>query len=134
VTPTDGSSSADAVALWDSEAATFDEAPDHGLLDAGVRAAWRSLLLDALPPAPASVADLGCGTGTLADRGPGRGVGDLRQNGGGRGGDVGAADATVGTVIPVAGIGGGRTPSSGSVTRRVPEGEVQVAVPSGARE
>jgi SAM-dependent methyltransferase len=66
VTPTDGSSSADAVALWDSEAATFDEAPDHGLLDAGVRAAWRSLLLDALPPAPASVADLGCGTGTLA--------------------------------------------------------------------
>jgi SAM-dependent methyltransferase len=66
VTPPDGSMSSYAVALWDSEAATFDEAPDHGLLDAGVRAAWRSLLLDALPPAPASVADLGCGTGTLA--------------------------------------------------------------------
>ncbi len=56
----------DAVALWNSEAPAFDEAPDHGLLDAGVRAAWRDLLLGVLPPAPARVADLGCGTGTLA--------------------------------------------------------------------
>ncbi|MFC4782992.1 class I SAM-dependent methyltransferase [Nocardioides sp. MAHUQ-72] len=52
--------------LWDAEAATFDEAPDHGLHDPGTREAWRALLLDALPPAPARVADLGCGTGTLA--------------------------------------------------------------------
>ncbi len=50
---------------WDAEAPTFDEAPDHGLRDAEVRAAWRSLLLDHLPPAPARVADLGSGTGTL---------------------------------------------------------------------
>lgn len=56
----------DAVALWDSEAPAFDEAPDHGLLDPTVRAAWRSLLLGVLPPPPAAVADLGCGTGTLA--------------------------------------------------------------------
>ena len=52
--------------LWDAEAAAFDEAADHGLLDAGVRDAWRTLLMGVLPPAPAAVADLGCGTGTLA--------------------------------------------------------------------
>ncbi|GAB3789489.1 class I SAM-dependent methyltransferase [Nocardioides ungokensis] len=52
--------------LWDAEAATFDEAADHGLRDATVRAAWRDLLLDALPAAPARVADLGSGTGTLS--------------------------------------------------------------------
>lgn len=56
----------DVVALWDAEAPSFDEAPDHGLRDPGVRAAWRALLLGVLPPAPADVADLGCGTGTLA--------------------------------------------------------------------
>jgi len=50
---------------WDDAAATFDEAPDHGLTDPAVRAAWRELLLGVLPPAPADVADLGCGTGTL---------------------------------------------------------------------
>jgi SAM-dependent methyltransferase len=53
-------------ALWDAEALTFDEAPDHGLADRETRAAWRELLLTHLPPAPARVADLGCGTGTLS--------------------------------------------------------------------
>ena len=52
--------------LWDDEAASFDEAADHGLRDPSVRAAWRELLLSALPPTPARVADLGCGTGTLS--------------------------------------------------------------------
>ena len=52
--------------LWDLEAPAFDEAPDHGLRDPEVRAAWRELLLDVLPAAPADVVDLGCGTGTLA--------------------------------------------------------------------
>lgn len=52
--------------LWDSEAATFDQAADHGLHDPAVRVAWRDLLLARLPPAPARVADLGCGTGTLS--------------------------------------------------------------------
>ena len=56
----------DPVAIWDAEAPTFDEAPDHGLLDADVRAAWRDLLLGVLPASPADVVDLGCGTGTLA--------------------------------------------------------------------
>lgn len=54
------------VAAWDAEARTFDEAPDHGLLDATVRTAWERLLTEKLPPAPARIADLGCGTGTLS--------------------------------------------------------------------
>ncbi|WP_377642395.1 class I SAM-dependent methyltransferase [Oryzobacter terrae] len=59
-------SDADGVALWDAEAAAFDEAPDHGLLDPAVRDAWRTLLTGVLPAPPAHVVDLGCGTGTLA--------------------------------------------------------------------
>jgi ubiquinone/menaquinone biosynthesis C-methylase UbiE len=51
---------------WDSQADTFDHQPDHGLLDPPVRQAWRRLLLAELPPAPAAIADLGCGTGTLS--------------------------------------------------------------------
>ncbi len=51
---------------WDREAETFDEASDHGLADPECREAWRSLLLEHLPPAPARIADLGCGTGTLS--------------------------------------------------------------------
>ncbi|MGA9746885.1 MAG: class I SAM-dependent methyltransferase [Nocardioides sp.] len=53
-------------ALWDAEAPTFDDEPDHGLGDPATRAAWRELLLEHLPPAPARIADLGCGTGTLS--------------------------------------------------------------------
>ncbi|MBE1499253.1 SAM-dependent methyltransferase [Amycolatopsis lexingtonensis] len=52
--------------IWDAEADTFDEQPDHGLRDPAVRAAWADLLLPVLPPAPADVVDLGCGTGSLA--------------------------------------------------------------------
>jgi SAM-dependent methyltransferase len=59
-------SARDPIDLWDDEAASFDEAADHGLRDPRVRAAWRELLLSALPRAPARVADLGCGTGTLS--------------------------------------------------------------------
>lgn len=51
---------------WDKQAATFDDEPDHGLRDMTVRSAWADLLAAHLPPAPASVADVGCGTGTLA--------------------------------------------------------------------
>lgn len=57
---------ADDIATWDAEAETFDEAADHGLRDPVVRAAWTDLLLSRLPPSPARVADLGCGTGTLS--------------------------------------------------------------------
>ncbi len=52
--------------LWDTEASTFDEEPDHGLADPVTRAAWRHLLLGVLPEPPARIADLGCGTGTLS--------------------------------------------------------------------
>ncbi|AGL18513.1 class I SAM-dependent methyltransferase [Actinoplanes sp. N902-109] len=56
----------DAGAEWDGYAATFDEEPDHGLRDPGVRSAWKRLLKPVLPPAPAVVADVGCGTGSLS--------------------------------------------------------------------
>ncbi|MEU4245934.1 methyltransferase domain-containing protein [Amycolatopsis sp. NPDC026612] len=52
--------------LWDAQAETFDDQPDHGLRDAAVRDAWADLLLPLLPPAPAAVVDLGCGTGSLS--------------------------------------------------------------------
>jgi SAM-dependent methyltransferase len=54
------------IALWDAEAQAFDEPADHGLADPVVRDAWRELLLGVLPPAPARIADLGCGTGSLS--------------------------------------------------------------------
>ncbi|GGU95118.1 SAM-dependent methyltransferase [Streptomyces albospinus] len=53
-------------AYWEAAAATFDEEPDHGLRDPGVRAAWAARLRSWLPAAPAAVLDLGCGTGSLA--------------------------------------------------------------------
>jgi SAM-dependent methyltransferase len=53
-------------AYWDSQAATFDDGADHGLRDPRVRDAWRRLLVAHLPPAPAAVADIGCGTGSLS--------------------------------------------------------------------
>ena len=52
--------------LWDAEAPTFDDDPDHGLRDPQTRAAWLDLLTSHLPPAPARVADLGSGTGTVS--------------------------------------------------------------------
>src|SRR3954451_936644 len=52
--------------VWDTHAATFDDEGEHGLRDPAVRAAWAGLLAAALPAAPASVADLGCGTGSVA--------------------------------------------------------------------
>lgn len=51
--------------LWDREASRFDDQPDHGLRDPGVRRAWQELLLPLLGDPPRRVADLGCGTGTL---------------------------------------------------------------------
>ncbi len=52
--------------FWDEQAATFDQEADHGLLDPGVRQAWANLLLPLMPPVPASIVDLGCGTGSLS--------------------------------------------------------------------
>ena len=52
--------------FWDAQADTFDDEADHGLRDAAVRGAWSRLLLFSLPDVPASVADLGYGTGSLS--------------------------------------------------------------------
>jgi ubiquinone/menaquinone biosynthesis C-methylase UbiE len=51
---------------WDNEAVTFDNEPDHGLRDPVVREAWTNLLVNSLPSPPASVLDIGCGTGSLS--------------------------------------------------------------------
>ena len=58
---------ADAVAAeWDAEAQAFDDEPHHALEQPPMRAAWAALLTGLLPPAPVSVADLGCGTGSVS--------------------------------------------------------------------
>ncbi|MDT0317365.1 class I SAM-dependent methyltransferase [Streptomyces millisiae] len=63
----DHSSTTTAIAAyWDAAADRFDEEPDHGLRDPETRAAWRRRLRSWLPPAPADVLDVGCGTGSLA--------------------------------------------------------------------
>ena len=51
---------------WDERVATFDEEPDHGLTDPTVRLAWSQLLDRLLPPPPAGIIDLGCGTGSVS--------------------------------------------------------------------
>jgi ubiquinone/menaquinone biosynthesis C-methylase UbiE len=53
-------------AFWSAAAATYDTESDHGLVDDDVREAWRRRLRRWLPEPPASVASLGCGTGSLA--------------------------------------------------------------------
>jgi len=55
-----------AAEIWDEEAASFDDEADHGLRDPGVSDAWAALLAASLPLPPASVVDLGCGTGSLS--------------------------------------------------------------------
>lgn len=52
-------------AYWDDQAATYDAQPDHGLGARDTREAWRALLVRWLPEEPCTVADLGCGTGSL---------------------------------------------------------------------
>ncbi|WSY81323.1 methyltransferase domain-containing protein [Streptomyces sp. NBC_00876] len=51
---------------WDSAAGSFDEEPDHGLLDPVVRRAWAQRMESWLPRGRSEVLDLGCGTGSLA--------------------------------------------------------------------
>ncbi|MQY38807.1 Ubiquinone/menaquinone biosynthesis C-methyltransferase UbiE [Streptomyces sp. RB17] len=51
---------------WDAAAGAFDDEPDHGLRDPGIRAAWAARLRSWLPERPADVLDLGCGTGSLS--------------------------------------------------------------------
>ena len=61
----DAASLPEARAYWDAAAPGFDAEPDHGLHDPSVRQPWAELLRTYLPPPPASVLDLGCGTGSL---------------------------------------------------------------------
>jgi 2-polyprenyl-3-methyl-5-hydroxy-6-metoxy-1,4-benzoquinol methylase len=51
---------------WDEAAAAFDNEPDHGLHDPGVRDAWTKLLKAWLPATRATILDIGCGTGSLS--------------------------------------------------------------------
>ena len=51
---------------WDDQAAEYDTYADHGLLDSDTRSAWKDLLRTWLPTTPARIADLACGTGTMA--------------------------------------------------------------------
>lgn len=51
---------------WDAAAASFDDEPDHGLRDPGVRQAWASRLRSWLPARASDLLDLGCGTGSLS--------------------------------------------------------------------
>jgi len=51
---------------WDLAAASFDDEPDHGLRNPELRSAWIELLMKHLPDPPATLLDLGCGTGTLS--------------------------------------------------------------------
>lgn len=52
--------------MWDAEAATFDDAADHGLRHPVARDAWQALLVSLIGDRRSRIADLGCGTGTLS--------------------------------------------------------------------
>ncbi len=55
----------DPTTYWDDQSATFDDEPDHGLRDPAVRQSWRELLLPLIGPS-STIADIGCGTGSLS--------------------------------------------------------------------
>src|SRR5262245_53238423 len=50
---------------WNDDAATYDHTPSHAASDPAEAAAWRAALLRFLPPPPASVLDVGAGTGAM---------------------------------------------------------------------
>ncbi|MEV6781029.1 class I SAM-dependent methyltransferase [Streptomyces sp. NPDC051098] len=53
-------------AYWDAAAPAFDDEPDHGLRQDRTREAWSTCHSSWLPPGPANVLDVGCGTGSLS--------------------------------------------------------------------
>lgn len=55
----------DARQEWNAAATAFDDAPDHGLRDPAIRAAWTTLLKSVLPSGKIML-DIGCGTGSLS--------------------------------------------------------------------
>lgn len=52
--------------FWDADASTYDATKSHSISDPLERAAWRQALSEALPLPPASVLDVGAGTGSLS--------------------------------------------------------------------
>jgi SAM-dependent methyltransferase len=52
--------------FWNADADVYDRAPSHAASDPVEAAAWRAALASALPPAPATVLDVGAGTGTMS--------------------------------------------------------------------
>lgn len=52
--------------FWDTDAATYDQWPEHGAWSHAERAAWAAALVRLLPPLPAKVLDVGAGTGFLS--------------------------------------------------------------------
>jgi SAM-dependent methyltransferase len=52
--------------FWDADASTYDATKSHSISDPLERAAWRQALSEALPQPPASVLDIGAGTGSLS--------------------------------------------------------------------
>ena len=52
--------------FWDRDAATYDRSASHSVSDPLEAAAWRAALRRALPPPPATVLDVGAGTGSLS--------------------------------------------------------------------
>ncbi|MFH8382058.1 class I SAM-dependent methyltransferase [Kitasatospora sp. NPDC018058] len=52
---------------WNAASSGFDDEPDHGLRAAPTREAWTRRVRGWLPPGPADVLDVGCGTGSLAE-------------------------------------------------------------------
>ena len=53
-------------AMWDRAAERFDTHTGHGLNTERETTAWTRALRDLLPPPPATVLDVGCGTGVIA--------------------------------------------------------------------
>ncbi len=52
--------------FWNRDSETYDLAPGHAMTDPVESAAWRRVLTETLPPAPARVLDVGSGTGAIA--------------------------------------------------------------------
>jgi ubiquinone/menaquinone biosynthesis C-methylase UbiE len=50
---------------WDRDAATYDRSPSHAASDPVEAAAWRAALRATLPDPPATVLDVGAGTGAM---------------------------------------------------------------------
>lgn len=52
--------------FWNADAEVYDRAPSHAASDPVEAAAWRAALESALPSPPASVLDVGAGTGAMS--------------------------------------------------------------------